>query len=61
MNQDAKITLAPKVGLQFSIPGSDGLFEITMNKVNTVVTAKEILGDNFYSKDSSGVSCALPE
>ncbi len=51
MNQDAKITVVPSVGKVFNIPGVDSLFELTMSKVNSVITAKEILGDRFYIKD----------
>lgn len=61
MNQDAKITHVPKIWSQFTIPGSEWLFEITMNKANTVITSKEILSDSFYIKDNSGLSCNLPE
>ena len=61
MNQDAKITLVPTVWTQFSTTGSEWLFEITMNKVNTVITPKEIFGDNFYIKDSSGLISGLVE
>jgi acetyl/propionyl-CoA carboxylase alpha subunit len=61
MNQDAKITLVPSVGKVFNIPGVDSLFELTMSKVNTVISAKEILGDRFYIKDHTWSTSTLSE
>ncbi len=61
MNQDAKITLPPNTWSRFTIPGMNPLFEITMSKVNSVITSREILGDGFYTKDHSGSLVTLPD
>lgn len=62
MNQDAKVTRIPTTGTQFDIPWADPLFELTMSKVNRVVTTKEIMSDGFYIKDNTGsIVSSLPE
>ena len=61
MNQDARVNMVPTIGTIFTVPGTDALFELTMSKVNSVITAREILSDRFYIKDHTGWSSTLPE